>query len=425
MEYVWYIRSRLTERVVYSEPAHDGRRFVVVANPSVQQFATMLANSRQQRLRMLARDGHIYVWDAYYLDHDVVAHSILGAQGGPAQIGVRLEANSDMIEYGKNFEFSMGPRFDHRNLRAVEKAAKMRAQKPIGEFIRAYPRILQLCGDRQVHVHATVHTPNDIFPYADVKIGPLNSFMTPLTESAIQPGTYGGWIDPRGGVHEVDDAHQHLAWLDKHLRRTEGRAITYSQAFAEGYVRFVTPPYGMDNLNIQGYEAAIRRTFRVWYPALRQFTALYVEIVDHAHEKFSYTIPADNDQIRQRWGTLAESNEYEIGDYGYWIFPDGRIANASSFSHYELAANQLGVPFPEDDTDQQRSIMQAAMEEGSIKVTAAKGSTEISFEFFASTVTREARRSASRILADHRDREAFIVNDDYFTNYREAVRALV
>lgn len=92
-------KSIIQEKVVHSEPV-EGGRFTIISDPSVQQFNAMLLNARHHLLRLLCKDGRIYCWDGYYADHDIGA-IVLGIEGGPADIGVRLEVTDEFIDYGE------------------------------------------------------------------------------------------------------------------------------------------------------------------------------------------------------------------------------------------------------------------------------------------------------------------------------------
>lgn len=71
---------RLMEaKIVYQNDTPTGR-LVILSNPQRSEIKALLVNSREKSLRALVSANLIYVWDAYYANHDQV-ESLLNLTG--------------------------------------------------------------------------------------------------------------------------------------------------------------------------------------------------------------------------------------------------------------------------------------------------------------------------------------------------------
>jgi hypothetical protein len=171
-------RTTLGEAVVYSEPTDDGHRFTVVRDPTAEQFNAMLKKSRHGLLRMLCRDRQIYCWDGYYADHDITAHYILGFDGGPATIGVRLEATREFVNYGERISVDLhGTKYGPRDYSVIRDLAKSNAKGDLSDLLSEYPRLRELVGSLPVSIDCkATFDNNEMEFYRDMMIGTLDSF---------------------------------------------------------------------------------------------------------------------------------------------------------------------------------------------------------------------------------------------------------
>lgn len=117
---------------------------------------------------------------------------------------------------------------------------------------------------------------------------------------------------------------------------------------------------------------------------------------------------------------VGRNDGFPISQYGYWITPKGNIQPCSSVDHAELAADQMGVPYDEDDEEQGREIVEAALSEGSVRIVAARGSQEFNAEWLEMAITSEARRSLLNLLDLYSNRDFFILQNEYFEDYKKA-----
>lgn len=125
----------------------------------------------------------------------------------------------------------------------------------------------------------------------------------------------------------------------------------------------------------------------------------------------------------RQWINLVESlDAFTISDYGYWITPEGEIQPCSSIAHDELAAVQMGVSYDEADEEQGREIVEAALNEGSVRIVATKGSDEFNAEWAEMSITSEARRSLLNVIDLYSNRNYFILQNEYFEDYNKARR---
>lgn len=122
----------------------------------------------------------------------------------------------------------------------------------------------------------------------------------------------------------------------------------------------------------------------------------------------------------RKWIDLLES--FQTSEYGYWIMPDGTVIPCINADHSELAANQLGIDIDEDDEEAAREAVDDALDEGSIRVVAAKGSQEFNAEWSDTAITDDGKKALLGLLKLYSNREYFIMQNEYFEIYQQAVR---
>jgi hypothetical protein len=126
------------------------------------------------------------------------------------------------------------------------------------------------------------------------------------------------------------------------------------------------------------------------------------------------TIVLDDEELTE--SIICE--EFQHSDYGYWITPEGEIQPCTNWDHATAAAAQLGID-PEFFDGEERDLVDQGLEEGSARVVAIKGRDEFAAEW-GMAVTTEARRSLVSLLKFYSDRDAFVLQSEYFSDYRKA-----
>lgn len=161
---------------------------------------------------------------------------------------------------------------------------------------------------------------------------------------------YGGWIEPKGRIHEVDyEGHQD--WINDNM------GVGYA-AFDRGWLRFVV---GHSSLSLQGYYDAVKKHFRMWYPALRNLNRLHLDILDDDTLEYSgtYEIPNKLNRLRELFGgSLSESTN--IG-YGGWIIPGEGIRHVPEMGHTQFLADLY------DDTPSRSRLFRQAFLDGLVR----------------------------------------------------------
>ena len=124
--------------------------------------------------------------------------------------------------------------------------------------------------------------------------------------------------------------------------------------------------------------------------------------------------------MRQYINIIQESIDFSV--YGYWITTDGKVISCSRMSHGEAAAAMLNTTFDEHDEEAEREVVSQAIEIGAVRVVAQKGSDEFSAEWSDMAVTEDAKRALLSLMELYQDRTAYVLGDEWFDNYRRAVK---
>jgi hypothetical protein len=119
---------------------------------------------------------------------------------------------------------------------------------------------------------------------------------------------------------------------------------------------------------------------------------------------------------------LVEQTIPGYSGYGYWICPDGQIVPCSMMTHGEAAAAQLGIAYSDEDSEEERAIVQRGIDEGGVRVVAQKGSDEFSAEWGEMSITTDARKSLISLMSLYQERDAYILGDEWFNNFKDALR---
>jgi hypothetical protein len=102
--------------------AYRGRGFNVIRNPSKAQYVTMCAglkrlDSDEGLMRgLLDTDGTVYVWDAYYAEHEQISRSIGVAYGYGAALNFECDAHKVIFNYAENDAGSKAEKLDVQRL---------------------------------------------------------------------------------------------------------------------------------------------------------------------------------------------------------------------------------------------------------------------------------------------------------------------
>jgi hypothetical protein len=124
--------------------------------------------------------------------------------------------------------------------------------------------------------------------------------------------------------------------------------------------------------------------------------------------------------MREFMNVIRESIEFST--YGYWITPQGEVISCSRMSHGEAAAAMLGTTFDEHDEVSERAVVNDAIEIGAVRVVAQKGSDEFSAEWSDMAITDDSKRALLSLMELYQDRTAYVLGDEWFDNYRAAVK---
>jgi len=124
----------------------------------------------------------------------------------------------------------------------------------------------------------------------------INEIILNELKEYIDPNSYGAWINVNG---EIDQVENHQSWLKKKYSSPSA----YNVAFADGWIRVLICD---NNLNLQGILENIKKTFKYWWPSVRNKNKI---LIDDPREEntASYSIPEDRFKLLKDFGPNNEN----------------------------------------------------------------------------------------------------------------------
>lgn len=252
-------------------------------------------------------------------------------------------------------------------------------------------------------------------------------------QEGIEPTEYGYWISPEGEIIPVKN-QQHgdviatRGFFSVQSAIMEGwiRVIAYSGWFSAEFRDRLTLTTARTIKKLASAQAYQNYTLDWQYFSGRQKvgdrveTTNKIEFLTAVDTMMNKMAMAESLLLRFENRNLLES--FEPSEYGYWINPTGEIISCADMTHGDAAAAWLGKAVDEDDEEQERELVDEALEDGCIRIVASKGSEEFNAEWNSGNVGSEAKRALLEVISLYANRIYFIIQSEYFDEYKKAVR---